>query len=224
MKQQFVRGVSAGILVAVLAACGSSAADEGSEVASLGETTVPVTSDSIEPDDSTDEATDDTTDDTPNDAVDDSFDSASEAPVDPEEAFVAYEQCLSENGIDVSGGISDGAVVEGVGDADSSDAESQVFEVDDLEAFDECEELLGDAAGDFDLDPEQEAELFDIELAFARCMRENGIDWPDPTGTGSNVVEIEIGDEDPEVLESAMQACNSVAEESMNEVFEDAES
>ena len=34
--------------------------------------------------------------------------------------------------------------------------------------------------GDFEIDPEREAEMREELLAFSECMREHGIDMPDP--------------------------------------------
>lgn len=55
------------------------------------------------------------------------------------------------------------------------------------------------------LDPEA------ARLEFARCMRENGIDMPDPEtdGAGGGGVRLEIrGDDDREEMDAAMEACN----------------
>ena len=48
-------------------------------------------------------------------------------------------------------------------------------------AFDNCENILREALPEqFDLDPEVEAALVDASLEFSQCMREQGIDFPDP--------------------------------------------
>ena len=50
------------------------------------------------------------------------------------------------------------------------------------EAFTNCEDILRRALPEqFDLDPEVEAALIDASLEFSQCMREEGIDFPDPT-------------------------------------------
>ena len=48
-------------------------------------------------------------------------------------------------------------------------------------AFDNCENILREALPEqFDLDPEVEAALVDASLEFSQCMRDEGIDFPDP--------------------------------------------
>ena len=48
-------------------------------------------------------------------------------------------------------------------------------------AFTNCEDILRNALPEeFDLDPEVEAALIDASLEFSQCMREQGIDFPDP--------------------------------------------
>ena len=48
-------------------------------------------------------------------------------------------------------------------------------------AFENCEDILRNALPEqFDLDPEVEAALVDASLEFSQCMRDQGIDFPDP--------------------------------------------
>ena len=57
-------------------------------------------------------------------------------------------------------------------------ADEEAFE----EAFTNCEDILRRALPEqFDLDPEVEAALIDASLEFSQCMREQGVDFPDPT-------------------------------------------
>ena len=47
--------------------------------------------------------------------------------------------------------------------------------------FTNCEDILRNALPEqFDLDPEVEAALVDASLEFSQCMRDQGIDFPDP--------------------------------------------
>lgn len=124
--------------------------------------------------------------------------------VDPEEAFQQYTECMRENGVDMgdpgSSGDEGGAVIIGGGDID-------------FEAFEEasaaCDSILEGAFGEFEMTPEQEAEMRDQELAFARCMRDNGIDWPDPSGDLAHGSMIELPDNvDPEDVNAAMEVCS----------------
>lgn len=125
--------------------------------------------------------------------------------VDPEEAFQRYTACMQEQGIEMPdvGSDGDGGVITIQGDGDM-----------DFSAFEEaaaiCDPLLEAAFGEFELSPEQEAEMMDQELAFAQCMRDNGVDWPDPSSDGSNM--IELGDDlDPETVDAAIETCSKEA-------------
>ncbi len=122
--------------------------------------------------------------------------------VDPEEALQEFTQCMREHGIDMPDPSSgSGGVIEIEGDADG-------FMLDDVfeEASAACDPILEAAFGEFELSPEQEAEMMDQELALARCMRAEGIDWPDPSGDGN--VMIELGaDIDPEAVNAALDKC-----------------
>jgi ABC-type glycerol-3-phosphate transport system substrate-binding protein len=119
--------------------------------------------------------------------------------VDPEEAFQDYTACMQEHGIEMPE-PGDGEGVMAIG-GDGLDIEA--FE----EAGAECDPILEAAFGEFELSPEQEAEMMDQQLAFAQCMRDNGVDWPDPSSDGSTM--IELGDDtDPEQVNAAMQICS----------------
>jgi hypothetical protein len=127
--------------------------------------------------------------------------------VDPEEALQEYAACMREHGIDIPDpDTSGGGGVFTIGGEGS-----------DPGAFDEagkvCDPILEGAFGEFEMSPEQEAELRDQELVFARCMRDNGVDWPDPTGDfGSGGGVIELGDDtDSETMNAAMDTCSQEA-------------
>jgi hypothetical protein len=158
--------VAAGVLTACGAGGGGDGGDgsSGDDVASLGDT----------PKDSA--ATDDTTETT-------------EA-MDPDEAVLAFTECMREHGIDLpdpqaTGG---GDVVMGAA-ADDIDFTSDEFKA----AQAECEPLLQQARGEMTIDPEEEAEMREAMLAFTECMREHGIDLPDPefTTDGGGGVQIQ---------------------------------
>lgn len=118
--------------------------------------------------------------------------------VDPEQAFQEYTACMQEQGIEMPD-PQDGGVI-AIGSHDGFDFES--FEA----AAAECDPILEAAFGEFEMTPEQEAEMRDQELAMAQCMRDNGIDWPDPGSDGSTM--IELGDDiDPEEIDAALEAC-----------------
>lgn len=138
----------------------------------------------------------------------------------PEDAMLAFARCMREHGVDMpdpdtSGGgpgvvtFSAGAAVAG-GSHAKLDADTSKFG----EAHEACKDLMGDA-GPINMSPEQQQEMQDQALAFSRCMREHGINMPDPTfdGGGGGVM-MKIGGDsgfdpsDPR-FEDAQQACGS---------------
>ncbi|MCP4967763.1 MAG: hypothetical protein GY926_21330 [bacterium] len=124
--------------------------------------------------------------------------------VDPEEAFQEYSACMREQGIEMpdpeSGGDTGTISIEG----GPGDFDFTAFK----EAAAECGRSLDAVFGEFEMSPEQEAERMDQELAFAQCMRDEGVDWPDPdTSDGGMMVEIP-SDIDPEQMNEAMQTCS----------------
>ena len=122
-------------------------------------------------------------------------------PVDPDEAFREHAACMREMGIDIPDPTSDGDTVMIVGE----DSDPEAFEA----AMAECDPILEAAFGEFEMTPEQDAERLDMELAFARCMRENGVeDWQDPSSGGSTIIDIGP-DDDMETLEAAMATCST---------------
>ena len=151
------------IAVAVLAAmsaCGSPAAS-GREVASLSTA-------------ATDDSTSGTGDVT-----------GTTAPTDPAEAALQFAKCMREHGIDMpdpvtqeGDGGSGGGVMINVGGGDGAPK----IDPKDMEAANkECEHFMKDAAASFDPpSPEDLEKMKEQALAFSKCMREHGIDMPDP--------------------------------------------
>lgn len=127
--------------------------------------------------------------------------------VDPDIAMAEYEQCMADQGIDLSfGDAGEGAAVVEFG-IDDEDATSEgAVAIDDLEEFEaaaeECDEILDDAFGEFELTPEQEAEFADQTLELERCLRDEGFDI-DMSGDGFEISE----DIDFEAFEEAMRTC-----------------
>ncbi len=124
--------------------------------------------------------------------------------VDPEEAMLEYTACMREHGIDIpdpGGSGGDGFVTEGSSDG----LDFSAFE----QAESECSPILEEAFGVFELTPEQEVEVMDQQLAFAQCMRDEGIDWPDPDPSQASTFGIELGDDlDPDKTNAAMEKCS----------------
>ena len=92
-----------------------------------------------------------------------------------EEGVLEFAQCMREEGINFPDPTFD---IDGNPQFDSLEIENEEeFE----SAFENCEDILRNALPEqFDLDPEVEAALVDASLEFSQCMRDQGIDFPDP--------------------------------------------
>ena len=101
---------------------------------------------------------------------------AADESVDGEEAILGFVACLRDNGLDLPDPqfgpegprFSDPSILLRI------DFRSSEF----LDAMEACDSLL--AALQPDVDPEQQAEQAEQQLAFAECMRREGVDFPDP--------------------------------------------
>jgi hypothetical protein len=133
----------------------------------------------------------------------------------PEDAMLAFARCMREHGVDMpdpdtSGG--GGVMTFSAGPASGGeriDADGSKFQ----KAHEACKDLMGDA-GPMNLSPEQEKEMQDQALAFSRCMREHGVNMPDPSFDGEGHLMMKIGPDDgldPEDprFQEAQQACGS---------------
>ena len=92
-----------------------------------------------------------------------------------EEGVLDFAQCMREAGINFPDPTFD---IDGNPQFDNLEIENEEeFE----SAFENCEDILRNALPEqFDLDPEVEAALVDASLEFSQCMRDQGIDFPDP--------------------------------------------
>jgi hypothetical protein len=134
------------------------------------------------------------------------------APTDPQEAFLAFAECMREHGIDMpdpqvsdegGGKFSVGFSAGGPG----GDGDNEAFQ----EANEACRPLLENAIGEGgrpEISPEDEEAMLD----FARCMREHGIDMPDP---GESGMVFQFGGPDGEsfdsdAFEAAQEACQDL--------------
>lgn len=103
---------------------------------------------------------------------------------DPEEAALAWAKCMREHGVDVPDpemgeggrltirpGMAPGRRLD--------DVDSDAFR----EAMQECGRPFG-RSGPPALSDEQREELQETMLEFAKCMREHGVDMPDPDFSG----------------------------------------
>jgi hypothetical protein len=181
--------VTAAVALSVLGACASGDDDGEPEVASLDDGTTAA---------STPDGT--ATDGTANDE---------EGSTDPQEAMLEFAECMRDHGIDMADPQFDG---EGRGGITlEATPENQA----DLEAAQEaCQPLLENARGEMELDPEQEAEMREQLLEFAECMRDHGIDMPDPQFSDDGGFVVQAGPEgggpreDPD-FEAAAEECQT---------------
>lgn len=126
------------------------------------------------------------------------------ASVDPEDAMQAFTECMKDHGIDVQVAISteggtsgtiSGPTVNSSGPGTAADPQAGTgkdFDPKAMEAADKaCRDLLPSGMqGDPNatIPPEQVEQM----LAFAKCMRDHGYDYPDPQFSG-NGMSVQIG-------------------------------
>jgi hypothetical protein len=156
-------------------------------------------------------------------AGDNVSDKSSESDKDPEEAMLDFAKCMREHGIDMpdpefsGGGGGAGSVkssaairIGGAGDVDMEKME---------EANEACRPLLADAGPMREMSPEERQEMQDKAIEHSRCMREHGIDMPDPVfdtaGGGGAMVKIDAAgkggiDFDSEEFQEASEACGEI--------------
>ena len=161
VRRMAAQGLLALLVVATAAACGGG--DDGSDdVATLGE----------QADDSTDDSGDDSTGSGSGEELTDA---------EREDAMLEFTECMREHGVEMP----DPEVRGGPGGGSGFAITNQVNGPEEAEAFEAAQEACGDILDDAfgerpKLSPEEEAEMRDNMLAFAECMRDHGIDMPDP--------------------------------------------
>jgi hypothetical protein len=146
------------------------------------------------------------------------------AAVDPEQAFLDFAACMREHGVDMpdpeissaGGGFAFGITVEG-GPAEEGAEEGPISsaELDQMMAANEaCQHFLEGVVQEFEM-PDM-SEMQDQMLAFAQCMREHGVDMPDPEFSEDGAVTIFGGPGDPGMdpgdptFREANEACNEI--------------
>lgn len=137
---------------------------------------------------------------------------ASAAPIEElneQDAMLAWAGCLRDNGIEVTDPVFDAAGVmvgglefEGGKDAGPKDAKGGEF----LAASEACNEFL--VGADSKTDPALREEQTEAALRFAVCMREQGLDFPDPApeGTTFEGADVKIDKESAE-FQAAFEVC-----------------
>ncbi|MEU7878886.1 hypothetical protein [Microbispora bryophytorum] len=120
------------------------------------------------------------------------------APADRQEAQLKFAQCMREHGVDIPDPGPDGRVriIGKKGDEASMQKAMQA-----------CRHFMKDAVGDKLGGDDPEAR--DRMVKFAQCMREHGIDMPDPAPGQGIQIKIKRGQE--KAMEEAQKACEEFA-------------
>ena len=124
---------------------------------------------------------------------------------DPQQAALDFARCMRQHGVDMPDPEVDdqGRIRVRIGPGQGGKRPDPAK----LEAAQKaCGSLMGGGDGDRQIDPAERDAMVD----FARCMREHGIDMPDPTGDGLTVRRGDKGGPDPESEEfkAAERACD----------------
>ena len=135
--------------------------------------------------------------------------------VDPEAeseaAMLAFTQCLRDQGIDVDDPTidADGNMQLPPINIEVPDVVTDPEELPDMSEFEDmiapCEEHLEGVVSTFS--SADTTEIEDMLLAYAECMRENGVDMPDPDFSSSGGV-IDLGAIGGEDFEAAEAVCS----------------
>jgi hypothetical protein len=104
---------------------------------------------------------------------------------DAEKAMLDFARCMREHGVDMPD------PKPGQGDVLRFEAPAAATPVPEGNKFVEAEKACRhfmDKAGPPQLSPEDQKQMQDAMLAFARCMREHGVEMPDPQPGGGGIV------------------------------------
>lgn len=155
-------------------------------------------------------------------AANESSTTTAAASADPEQAFLDFAACMREHGVDMpdpeisptGGGFAFGITVEGGSDEGGPGS----ADIDKMTAANEaCQYLLEGVVQEFER-PDM-SEMQDQMLAFSQCMRDHGIDMPDPVFSEDGGVTLMGPDEggagpimDPSdpAFQEAQEACQEV--------------
>ena len=131
-------------------------------------------------------------------------DSTAPSEEDREEAMLEFAQCMREHGVDFPDPVN------GRLEFKSERGDEEKVQ----EAQEACRGILEDAAPP-PLNEGQQAELREATLEFARCMREHGIDYPDPEfhEDGGVLQQMPEGAKDDPQFEEAQEACQPILDE-----------
>lgn len=131
-----------------------------------------------------------------------------------QDALLDFAACMREHGVDMPDPeVSEGGVAIAIGEPGSgppSAAEQQDME----DAQEACQPIMDAVESELPRpDPEQVQEMQDQALEFARCMREHGIDMPDPQFDDQGRITQSIGGPDgpgfdDDDFQEAQEACS----------------
>jgi hypothetical protein len=110
-------------------------------------------------------------------------------------------QCMRDKGFDMPDPVfdSNGRASISMDGGNAFDPEDPEFR----EASDECNKELDKVIGDGDKrTPQEKQEFQDRVLEYAQCMRENGVDMPDPTFDDSGRTRMQMGGPGQELMEA----------------------
>lgn len=129
-------------------------------------------------------------------------DGASASPTaskDPQDAAWEFARCMREHGVDMPDPGEDGLVMAGDGDASAEKVKT---------AHEACRHLAPDLELEDGDRPDPETQ--DRMLSFARCMRNEGIDMPDPDDQGGLVVPFGEEGTGPDPRDEDFQAAEEI--------------
>jgi len=119
----------------------------------------------------------------------------------PEDALLAFARCMREHGVDLPDPQLSG---NGGGQVVAIDPTTPAFRA----AEKACEPLLPKFG---EMDPAANQAFQDQMLAYAKCMRDHGIDYPDPefgSGGMASAVELTVDPNSP-AFQDAQEACGT---------------
>ena len=122
------------------------------------------------------------------------------------EAELEYARCMREHGVDFPDPVNGRFEFRGTRRDEGKLEQAQ----------EACRSIL-ERVGPPQLDEQQQAELREAALAFARCMREHGVDMPDPTfrDDGGMLQTLPEGAENDPKFEDAQRACEGIMDDAL---------